>query len=204
MKNPTTPAPDGAHSAGTDVYTPGYAVMKLLMIGLGLVMFLLGLTQVWTPLRLLAFGTRAVAEASTVIKAKPGIPDTVFTDDLQIEAGLESRDRSWVFWNEFRFHTADGRVVEVRAPVGSQLKPLYPLLNVDGLPTTDVIYYDPAWPQVAVFPLIISTWFAAGALLVSGLAAIGIGAVLFHWSKKPITLPHMPGTPHAGPNALHP
>lgn len=198
MKNSIPPAPSGESSPeNAGVYTPGHATMKLLMVGLGLGLFSLGLTQVWTPLRLLAFGTRAVAEASTVIKTKPGVPDLLLTDDVQIEAAGEPRDRSWIFWNEFRFHAADGRVVAVRAPVGSQVKPLYPLLNADGLPTTDVIYYDPARPQVVVFPLIISTWFAAGSLLVSGLAAIGIGAVLFYWADKPILLPHVPG-----PNAL--
>ena len=173
-------------------YTPGYAVMKVIMIGLGLGVFSLGLAQLWTPLRLIAFGNRAVAEATTVTKVKTGVPDVVLTDDPQIQAGREPRDRSYVFWNEFRFHTADGHAVDVRATVGSQVQPLYPLVNADGLPTTDVVYYDPARPQVVVFPLIISTWFAAGALMIAGLVAMLIGAVLLYWSNKPIELPHLP------------
>ncbi len=191
--NPFHPEPTDAPLPATATYTPGYAVMKMAMIGLGLAFFAAGLIQLWTPLRLLAFGNRAVAEATTVTKIKAGIPDVILTDDPQIQANLEPRDRSYVFWNEFRFHASDGRVVNVRATVGSQVRPLYPLVNADGLPTTDVVYYDPARPQVVVFPLIISTWFAAGALMVTGLAAMFIGAVLLYWSKKPIELPHLPG-----------
>lgn len=188
--SPATSSTGDAH-ASPGTYTPGYVVMKVIMIGLGLGAFSLGLAHLWTPLRLLASGERTVAEAVSVTKIKPGVPDVILTDDVQIQAGLEPRDRSYVFWNEFKFRTTDGRVVDVRAPVGSQVHPLYPLVNDDGLPTTDVIYYDPARPQVVVFPLIISTWFAAGALMVGGLAAMVIGAVLLYWAKKPIELPHV-------------
>ncbi len=191
--NPFPLEPAGVPLPAVATYTPGYAVMKIAMIGLGLAFFSAGLTQLWTPLRLLAFGNRAEAEAVSVTKIKPGIADVILTDDPQIQASLEPRDRSYVFWNEFRFHAADGRVVNVRATVGSQVKPLYPLINADGLPTTDVVYYDPARPHVVVFPLIISTWFAAGALMVAGLGAMFMGAVLLYWSKRPIELPHLPG-----------
>jgi len=191
--NPSSLEPAGAPLPAVATYTPGYAAMKMVMIGLGLVLFGAGLSQMWTPLRLLAFGNRVVAEATTVTKVKAGVPDVILTDDPQIQANLEPRDRSYVFWNEFRFHAGDGRVVNVRATVGSQVKPLYPLVNEDGLPTTDVVYYDSARPQVVVFPLIISTWFASGALMVAGFAAMFIGAVLLYWSKKPIELPHLPG-----------
>ena len=91
----------------------------------------------------------------------------------------------------FSFHTADGKIETVRAPVGSQLKPLYSLLDADGLPTTDLIYYDPAHPDTVVFPLIISTWFAPGVLVIIGLIYIIIGSFLFYWANKPIELPHI-------------
>ena len=173
-------------------YTPGYAGLKLVMIVFGLVLFGLGLSQLWTPLRLLAFGHRAMAEATTVIKSSRGTPDRLLADDVQVQANLETRDRSHVFWNQFRFHTADGRTIEVRANVGSQLKPLYPLVNADGLPTTDVVYYDAARPEVVVFPYIISTWFGAGALAIGGLLIVLIGSVLLYWAGKPIEMPHLP------------
>jgi len=86
----------------------------------------------------------------------------------------------------------DEQLVKVRAPVGSQLKPLYTLLDSDGLPTTDLIFYDPAHPDTVVFPFIISTWFAPGVLVIIGLAYIMIGSVLYHWAGKPIKLPHIP------------
>ena len=189
--NPSSLEPVGVPLSAVATYTPGYAVMKMIMIGLGLALFSVGLTQLWMPLRLLAFGNRAMAEATTVTKIKPGIPDLILTDDPQIRASFEPRDRSYVFWNEFRFHTTDGRVVNVRATVGSHVKPLYPLVNADGLPTTDVIYYDAGRPEIVIFPLIISTWFASGAVMIGGLLAVLIGSVLLYWAKKPIELPHI-------------
>lgn len=190
---PTTPAGESQPAPAT--YTPGYVGAKLLMIAFGLGLFCIGLTHLWTPLRLVMLGERAVAEATTVTKAKRGMPDVVLTDDVQIQANLETRDRTYVFWNEFRFHAADGRDVNVRATVGSQLKPLYTLINSDGLPTTDVVYYDPANPETVVFPLIISTWFAAGSLAIGGLLIVMIGSVLLYWARKPIEVPHLPPAP---------
>jgi hypothetical protein len=179
-------------SPGT--YTPGYAWPKRLMIGFGLLLLASGLWELRTPLWLLAFGTRATAEAVDVVKIKPGLPDMVFRNDAQVRAGLEAHDRSYVFWNDFQFE-ANGSPILVRAPVGSQLKPLYPLLDDDGLPTTDLVYYDGKHPEICVFPRIISVWFAPGALFFLGFLTALTGAVLLYWSEKPIELPHIPHDP---------
>jgi len=176
-------------------YTPGHAKPKLLMVFLGVVVAVLGFIDLWTPMRLVVFGARAKAEAVSVLKTKAGLPDIALTDDVQVQANLEPRDRSYIFWNEFRFQTADGRTMDVRAPVGSQLKPLYPLLDADGLPTTDLLYYDPAHPETVAFPMIISTWFAPGVLIIVGLGCAVIGAFLLYWANKPIELPHIPPPP---------
>ncbi|HEX4140185.1 MAG TPA: hypothetical protein VHY09_07540 [Candidatus Methylacidiphilales bacterium] len=172
-------------------YTPGYVWPKRLMILLGVLIFAVGLWPLRTPLWLMAFGTRATAEAVDVIKTKPGLPDQVLRSDAQVRAAQEAHDRSYVFWNEFRFETHDGRTCLVRAPAGSLLKPLYPLLDEDGLPTTSTVWYDPARPEIATFPGIISVWFAPGALLLAGFLAMLIGAVLLYWADKPIPLPHL-------------
>lgn len=173
-------------------YTPGYQRYKLMMIGYGFVLCLLGLSQIATPLRLIFFGQRARAEAVSVIKTKAGLPDQILTTDYQILEKQEPHDRSYLFWNEFQFHLPDGERIAVRCPVGSQIKPLYPLIDSDGLPTSDLIYYDPAHPQSITFPLIISTWFAPGVLLIAGFVAMIIGATLYYWASKPIELPHLP------------
>jgi hypothetical protein len=181
-------------------YTPGYAKRKLLVIFYGLVLFTLGMTQLWTPFRLLATGNSVRAEATTVTKAKKGSPDLILRDDLQIKAQLESRDRSYIFWNSFRFQTAPGRSVEVRASVGSQLGPLFPLFDDDGLPSTALVYYNPNHPEEVVFPTLFSTWFFPGILLFVGLGLIAIGGVLYYWADKPIELPHIPtGSPAPTP-----
>jgi len=173
-------------------YRPGCAKRKLAMALCGLLLAALGASQLAEPLGLLAFGKRARAEATAVIKAKDGLADLVLTDDAQIQAALEPHDRSYIYWNEFRFQTPDGRTVNVRAPVGSQLKPLYPLLDADGLPTTELVCYDPAQPERVAFPLIISTWFAPSMLAIIGLGCAIIGFTLFYWANRPIELPHIP------------
>jgi hypothetical protein len=190
----TAPPPPGT-------YIPGYARLKALMILFGLIVFALGVWQLKTPIRLVVFGERTRAEATDVIKAKAGLPDLILKDDPQIQANLEPRDRGYVFWNEFNFTTTDGRMMNVRATVGSQLKPLYPLLDSDGLPTTDLVYYDPKHPEIVVFPDIISTWFAPGVLVIVGFLAVLIGSFLLYWANKPIELPHIPSaaTPTAEP-----
>jgi hypothetical protein len=190
----TTSDPTAANfSPGT--YTPGNSKRKLFMVFYGLLLVILGMTQLWEPLRLLVFGQRAEAEVIDVIKTKEGLPDLILSNDLQLQNNLEPNDRSYVFWNEFQFHAADGRVVNVRATVGGQLKPLYTLLDTDGLPTTDLVCYDPAHPETVVFPLIISTWFAPGMLVIIGLAVMIIGSVLYYWANKPIELPHITPAP---------
>jgi len=83
----------------------------------------------------------------------------------------------------------------VRAPAGSLLKPLYPLLDEDGLPTTDLVWFDPAHPEIATFPRMISVWFAPGTLLFIGFLAMLIGSVLLYWADKPIVLPHLRDAP---------
>lgn len=177
--------------ASPGTYTPGYGRLKLCMAAYGLALAIFGLAHISTPLRLLAFGKSANAEAVYVIKSKKGLPDILLRNDLEVHAQEEPHDRSYVFWNEFRFQTAEGHSVEVRAPVGSLCKPLYKLIDADGLPTTDLVYYDPKNPSIVAFPLIMSTWFASGVLIIAGIVCAIIGSVLYYWSDKPIELPHV-------------
>jgi hypothetical protein len=174
-------------------YTPGYAGPKRLMIVLGALVLLTGFWQLRVPLRLLLFGARATTEAVDVVKTKPGVPDVVLHSQAEVQAAAETRDRSYVFWNEFQFEPAGQPACIVRAPAGSALKPLYPLLDEDGLPTTVAIWYDPAHPETAAFPEIMSVWFAPGVLVVVGLLAMIIGSILLYWADRPIPLPHLAG-----------
>ena len=173
-------------------YTPGFTACKQMMVVVGLALAIFGISQLWLPLRLSLFGKHAIGEAVRVIKTKPGLPDVILRTAAETDAQLEPRDRSYVFWNEFSFHTGDGQTVEVRANVGHHVGPLYPLFDADGLPTTDLVYYDPAVPTRAIFPLIISTWLAAAVLTLGGLVCSVLGAVLLYWANKPIEIPHIP------------
>jgi hypothetical protein len=192
-----TTSDEAANSPGT--YTPGHAREKALMIVFGLVLVIAGCEPLARPVRLLLFGQSTRAEATEVLKTKQGLTDLVLKSDAQILASVETRDRSYIFWNRFHFTAPSGQEVDVEAPVGSQLKPLYPLLDEDGLPTTELVYYDAGNPKIVVFPRIFSTWFAPGMIVLVGLLATMIGSVLFYWANKPIVLPHIPpaGKPSA-------
>lgn len=182
--------PEG-DSSSTGSYTPGYRKSKLVVTIFGLIVFFFGMNQLWVPLRVLLTGTPGMAEATRVIKSKEGLPDRILVNDLQIKAAEETQDRSYIFWNEFRFNATNGQQVIIKAPVGSRLKPLYPLLDNDGLPTTVSVRYDPANVTDVIFPGIQSTWFVPGVMMFLGLIGTLIGSFLFYWSNKPIELPHV-------------
>jgi hypothetical protein len=173
------------------VYRPGYKGAKLAMLLAGLLVLAFGISQLIPPLHLVWRGERALAEATQVVKAKPGRPDQVFKDDIAVRAHLEVQDRSYTFWNEFALTLRDGRTVPVRCPIGSQLKPLFPLLDAEGLPTSVWVCYDRANPQHAIFPSVFSTWYAPVVLTGLGLACCIIAILLYYWADKPIELPRV-------------
>ncbi len=183
-------------------YIPGHALRKFAMILFGLALVTFGISQLWSPLRLFCVGGRETAEATQVIKTKPGFPDQFLTNDVEIRGKQEKSDRSYVFWNEFRFRTADGREVVVRSPIGSLSKPLYPLFDENGLPTRVRVWYDFQRPEVVAFPALFSTWFAPGVLVFLGVACATIGAFLFYWAGKPIELPGMAAARIREPSCL--
>jgi len=174
------------------VYVPGYRWSKALMIAAGIGLCVFGASQLWPSMRLMLFGKRAHAEAVWVLKTKEGLPPLMLKTDAEIDAQRETRDRSYVFWNVFKFSTADGRSIIARAGAGSEFGPIYRLLDEDGLPASALVYYDPADPQKVAFPLIVSTWLSAAVILLAGLLAVVIGAVLYHWANTPIEMPHIP------------
>lgn len=173
----------------SSTYTPGFSRCKILFVAGGIVLAMLGFTHIMEPLYLVLCGRHIQAEAYAVIKTKPGLPDKILTHERQLLSELEPRDRSYLFWNEFKFQTDTGQAIVVRAPIASRLKPLYALTDADGLPTTDLVCYNPRDPHRVAFPLIVSTWFAPGILIGIGLLSIGVGATLFYWAKIPIELP---------------
>jgi hypothetical protein len=170
-------------------YTPGQPKRKILMILVGLLILFYGLSELWTPLWLLLDGARTTAEATRVIKTKPGLPDQFFSDDLHLNAAEELRDRSYIFWNEFHFATPDGAEHVVRLPIGSQLKPLFPLLDSDGLPSNVQLCYDPADPEKFCIPVVMSTWFAPGLITLMGIICTVFGCILLYWSGREIEIP---------------
>lgn len=183
-----------------DIYIPGYVPHKVAMIVFGILVLALGLPELAANLKLVIFGTPGFAQAVSVIKVKAGLPDAVFTDDVMVRKNSEPRDRSYLFWNVFRFQTADGNAREVRLPSPGLLKPLYTINDTDGLPTMLPIYHDPANPDIVLFPSVFSTWIFPSLLTFIGLLGAGSGAVLLYWARRPIEMPIVPRD--SGPSSV--
>ncbi|MBN8709119.1 MAG: hypothetical protein BGO12_09850 [Verrucomicrobia bacterium 61-8] len=174
-----------------ETYTPGHVPQKLALLIASLLILAFGISQLWAPLRLLALGHRGETEAVSVTRIKAGMPDLVMRSDSEIAANEAPHDRSYVYWNDFVIHTETGRVIPVRANVGSRITPLFPLRNADGLPTTVIVCYNPANPRHIIFPTLISTWLVPGLLALGGLAGCVVAAFLLYWARRPIELPHI-------------
>jgi hypothetical protein len=181
-------------------YVPGRAGWKLLLCGCGLVLFAVGCLQLWSPLRLLLAGGRAQGVATRIVETKPGSADVIVAGAGARGDNTGSADDGALFWNEFAIEPAAGSTVIVRDNVGSRLKPLYPLIDDDGLPTTRLVCYDRRHWTHAIFPGEISTWLIPVGLAFAGLAAFLINAVLFYWAGKPIELPDI--QPAAPPQSI--
>lgn len=173
-------------------YTPGYFWPKVGMMALGGLLVAVAMVSLGPDLRLLIFGTHAQAVATQVIKQKVGGAEKVLSNDAEIMANEEHQDRSFIFWNEYQINLPDGKMVNFRAPSGSQLKPAHNLLDSDGLPTTVTVFCDPAHPQSVLLPNEYSTWFVPGALGGFGLLGVFAGCVLAYYSRKRIALPVLP------------
>ena len=161
------------------------------MIFYGFLLFAAGFVLLAMPLRLILFGKMTKAEATRIVKTEKGRPDLVLTNDEAVQSNCDPNNYRAIFWNEFDFQTGAGQTISTRCPVGSRLKPLSPLVDADGLPTMEIIYYNPDNPGQIVFPDVVSTWFAPGALMIVGLLGAIIGGVLYYWANKPILLPHI-------------
>lgn len=185
-------------------YVPGYSLTKLGVALAFTALFIWGCLELARPFGLLFKGSQARAECVRVVKSKVGDPDQVFLDDTRLDekspnSVCEKSDRGFTFWNYYvladakgqALKDAQGRQIEVRCPVGEQLKPLNKILDENGLPFAYWVRYDPADPTRIIFPSLFSTWFMAGMLTSIGLLGAVIGFVLFATARRPIELPRL-------------
>ena len=182
---------DAVEIVSGDTYTPGYLLPKLGIVALGLLMTGFASINLVPALSLLALGERSQAEAIAVFKERTGGESQRLITDAEILAAEEVRDRSFVFWNEYRFRSASGEEVIFRAPAGSQLRPAHMLFDDDGLPTTLTVCYNPSDPQKVLLPTEFSTWFMPGTLALFGLIGAALGSILAWKARRPIPLPHI-------------
>jgi hypothetical protein len=188
-----------------EIYIPGYRWAKLGMALFGLLLFSLSLTKFGPLFKLALNGERVRAEAVRVVLVDAAGQETKLTqpvDVLDAEKRLtDAKDRTVSFWIEYQFPHKDGRILEVRSPIGCQLKPLHPYRDADGMPATIKLWYDPANPQRVIipfqflpgtwFPFGFGTFFIPGMFFLFGLAGMWVGLLLAYHANKPIELPDL-------------
>jgi hypothetical protein len=178
-----------------EMYIPGHAAAKLGMTVFCLLLAVLSFEKFGPVLRLAFAGGRAHAEAVRIIRTDAAGQETAYTSDaavlIAIKAIEDARDRESVFWVEYKFTTATGQPAEARSPIGQHIKPLYPLRDKDGLPSTISIWYDKADPRRIAFPYQFGTWFMPGMLLLFGVLGTLMGLFLWWHAKTPIEMPDL-------------
>lgn len=186
-----TSAQQGRH----EIYYPGYAPAKLGMAILGLLIVALSFEKLGPLARLGFTGGRARAEAVRIVRIDAAGQETVFTTDAEVLAATkaveESRDHATEFWVEYRFTKEDGKVVEQRSTLGQHVKPLQPIRDRDGLPSTMKVWYDKKNPQHIALPLQYGTWFLPGVLALFGIIAAFMGFMLWRYANRPIEMPDL-------------
>jgi hypothetical protein len=201
--NPEQSSPAQRH----EIYVPGHRPAKLAMMIVGIVMALLSLDK-FGPITRLAFtGGRATGEAVRTVRTDAAGQETVYTSDADVLNAVkdveEARDRESVFWVEYKFATEDGKPAEARSPIGQQVKPLYPLRDKDGLPSTISIWYNRTDPSHIVFPYQFGTWFMPGMLFTFGALCALMGLFLWRHASDPIEMPDLSRS-HAELDKHHP
>jgi hypothetical protein len=194
-------------------YTPGYALAKLGLAVLGVILIGLGLTKIGPILAMGLAGNSVMAEAVRVVLVDASDQETALATDAEVKDAErrlgENRDRSVVFYMEYRFTLPDGRRIEARSPIGQVLKPLHPFRDQDGLPATLRLWYDGAHPErIAIpFQFLPGTWqpfgfgtfFIAGMLVLFGAVAVLMGLLLWWHAGRTIRMPDL--TPRDGGGA---
>ncbi len=187
------------------IYVPGYAWVKILLTFFGLC---LSVYAFWyfSPKMVMAFSGKSVmAETVQVVVVDKAGTETVLNTDKDVQSKEDelkkSRDRSQVFWLEYRFTTEDGNKVLARSPIGQVMKPLHPLRDQDGLPFTIRLWYHPQKPQEVIIPFQflpgsfapfgLGTFFLPGVMLLLGLTAMGMGILMWYYANKPISMPNL-------------
>jgi Na+/melibiose symporter-like transporter len=180
---------DGGSVEAHETYYPGCVSQKIVMLLFALAMTGFGLVKMGPDMKLILTGDSTTALASHVVKERIGGSAIILSSDAAIAEARERFDRSWIFWNHFKFTTPDGREVAFRAPTGKQLEPEYPILNQDGLPTAVRVFYDPGNPHKVVIPGHFSTWFLSGLLVLFGTIGTLFSIFLLRAARKPIQMP---------------
>ncbi len=178
------------------LYVPGYRLAKLGLAILGLVLIALSFDKFGPLLKMAMTGGAAKAEVEQIVRIDGSNQAMVFTSDGDIQAavkkGEETRDHESVWYVDYRFTTSDGKVMEkVRSPLGQHVKPLQPLKDSDGLPSTARIWYDRDNPMRIAMPLMFGTWFMPGMLALFGVLGTFMGLMLWWYANKPIEMPDL-------------
>ena len=175
------------------IYVPGYVPQKFLMLAIGVLILVAGLTELVPNLTLMATGTWTEARAVEVVKTKTGLPDKVLASDREIDAALEPTDRSYLFWNVFNVELTGGETAPVRLPTAAISKPIFPIIDSEGMPTILRVVYSGPRAERIVFPTVMDTWVFPALTALIGALTVGGATLLLVNARKGIEMPIVHG-----------
>lgn len=173
-------------------YTPGYVPQKIGFLAISIVIFVIGAVKLVPDLVFIATGKFIQAEVVGIIKTREGLPEENVTQDEQWKSLELMHDRSSTYWNEFTYTPENSLPVRFRSAFGSQFRPLNPLLDIDGLPSTQWIVHDVKHPQRMAQPLELSNWFVSLTMSLLGIMGIAISGMMLYYARRPIPVPYVP------------
>jgi hypothetical protein len=171
-------------------YTPGMIGQKLLAIGVGLVILLVGIAWLARPTMLLLTGQTAEATVVAVVVEKPGQTPVELTTRNEVD-GAEDQTRNATYTYRIRYAGPEGEPVEAIYDIGHVVRPQRSI--GDEL----TVRVDPGDPSNVTGPYDIASWTFGGFFAVIGLVIVVTQAVVLVHARRPIEIDALDTHPSA-------
>jgi hypothetical protein len=174
-------SPETDRPPPAETFTPGGVPSKLVAVGLGVSLLIVGAAWLIRPTLLLLAGASARAEVVEVQLLKPGQDPIRLTSNKAVGAA-EDYTRNGIFTYVVAFTPDDGRPVRATYDVGHVVRAQYRIGQ------TLNIRFDPDDPTDLTAPRSIATWTFGGFFAGIGLIIIITQGWVLFYARRPIVI----------------